>query len=113
MQLVIEAGQLLSAAPLPLAEQVPMPFRLHAVHVPHDEVMQQTLSTQKPLLHCVPVVHAVPFASGAAHVPPLQISPLPQVVPPQQSCPAPPQRQTPPVSHARLVPHLLVPAQQG
>jgi hypothetical protein len=38
---------------------------VHALQAPVQAVSQQTLSTQFPLVHCVPAVHAVPCASFA------------------------------------------------
>ena len=43
-------------------------------------MLQQTLSTQKPLPHWLPAVHAVPFGTPT-HAPPEQILPVPQLVP--------------------------------
>jgi len=45
------------------APSVPPVFTaVHASHVPSQAVSQQTLSTQKLLVHSEPVVHGVPLA---------------------------------------------------
>jgi hypothetical protein len=44
-----------------LAAHVPRPFRLHAMQVPHEEVAQQTPSTQLPLAQSVPVPQRAPW----------------------------------------------------
>jgi len=62
-------GAVVSWRPIMMGEQVPMPLRLHAAHALHAEVLQQTPSAQKVLVHSVPSEHAAPLASLGAHVP--------------------------------------------
>ena len=52
--------------------QVPIvPARLHAWHVPPQALLQQTPSSQKPVLHSAALAHATP-PPFFAHVPPMQ-----------------------------------------
>ncbi len=54
-------------------EQVPTkPAMLQASQLPLHAVLQQTPSTQLPLVHWLLPVHAVPFASFATQAVPLQ-----------------------------------------
>jgi hypothetical protein len=46
MQFAAEAGQAASAVPAAAGLQTPCPFKLQCVQLPHDEVWQQTPSTQ-------------------------------------------------------------------
>ena len=63
-----------------MLEQVPTsPARLQAWQVPLQETLQQTLSTQKPLLHWEFKAQAMPW--GLRQVPLWQVSPEPQTVP--------------------------------
>jgi hypothetical protein len=48
------------SGPLATALQVPAPLRLHRLQVEQDEVLQQTPSTQEPLMHSVGVEQAWP-----------------------------------------------------
>lgn len=59
-----------SASPLATFEQVPLPFRLHAWHIEHPLVMQQTPSMQFPLVHWLPLPQLIPFPSFAVQLPP-------------------------------------------
>jgi hypothetical protein len=59
--------QRVSAVFTVLAEQVPRPFRLHAMQVPHDDVAQQTPSTQLPLAQSVPVPQEAPWIFFVPH----------------------------------------------
>ena len=53
--------QRLSVLLASMGEQVPIPFRLQALHAPQLELPQQTPSTQLPELHWLAPVQAVPF----------------------------------------------------
>lgn len=63
------------SVPVGTFEQVPSePATLQALHVPTHVVSQQTVSTQLPDWHSVPIAHATPFAS-LVHAPlPSQLS---------------------------------------
>ena len=67
-----EPPQALSAVPAALFVQVPGVARLHAMHVPHFVLEQQTPSTQLPLVHSAPPPHAVPSGFLATQAPDTQ-----------------------------------------
>ncbi len=60
-----------SALPAATAEQVPLPFKLHAWHVPQLAELQQTPSTQLPLAHvaAIEAVHEAPLGAQQAPLP--------------------------------------------
>jgi hypothetical protein len=60
MQLAADAGHALSDALTALAEQVPTPFKLHAMHVPQEVTLQQTPSVHFPVTHSALDVHVAP-----------------------------------------------------
>jgi len=53
-------------------EQVPAPFRLHALQPPQLPTLQHTPSVQKPLPHWLAAVHAMPSPVWLTHTLPLQ-----------------------------------------
>ena len=53
-------------------EQVPAPFRLHALQAPQLATLQHTPSTQKPLPHWLADVHVMPSPVWLTQVLPLQ-----------------------------------------
>jgi hypothetical protein len=61
--------RLCGSAALSTALQVPNPFRLQALQMPHDGEVQQTPSTQLPLVHSWPAAHPLPAGFFAAHEP--------------------------------------------
>lgn len=78
---VIFELQPVSVLPAAIGEQLPIPLRLHALQAAHIEVPQQTLSTQKPLMHSLPIMQAAPLAlstGGGAQVFAWHVLPLTQ-----------------------------------
>jgi hypothetical protein len=61
-----------SVTPPPTFEQVPTPLRLQAMQVPHEEVEQQTPSTQLPMLHSWAAAQVAPLPLSAAQTVPAQ-----------------------------------------
>jgi hypothetical protein len=69
------------AASVDTAAHVPrLPATLQRLQTPHDELPQQTPSTQFPEPQSVPDEQAMPFGRGT-QLPPLQIFPVAQLVP--------------------------------
>src|SRR5688572_22225906 len=63
-------------AMVPHSPLTPPPFfvAVHARHDPVQAVLQQTLSTQLPLVHSAPVAHGVPLTLSAQAPEPLQLA---------------------------------------
>jgi hypothetical protein len=57
-----------SEVPFATDAQVPLPVMLQAWQVPHDEVVQQTLSTQLPVPHSASSLQVAPAAFLATHI---------------------------------------------
>jgi hypothetical protein len=62
-----------STEPAAMAAHVPWPLTLQAWQFPHVGVLQQTSSTQLPLMHWPPALQSLPFASLGTHVPPTAV----------------------------------------
>jgi len=59
--------------PEAMLEHMPrLPARLHALHVPQLAALQQTPSTQLPLVHWPPPLHVSPSSCLATQLVPLQ-----------------------------------------
>jgi hypothetical protein len=54
----------------------------HAIHWPEQAALQQTLSTQRPVAHCVPTEHGEPSPRPAAPPMPIIAPPTPIIAPP-------------------------------
>src|SRR4051812_18047719 len=63
------------------------PPRLHALHAVSQALLQQTPSTQNPLVHWVPPVHVAPLACLFAHAFAMQTLPATQSPSPLQDVP--------------------------
>ena len=75
-----------------LAEQVPCPFRLHAMQVPHEGAEQQTPSTQFPLSQSEALLQPAPSTFCVPQTLPAQTTELAQGLPtPELQLPAPSQ----------------------
>jgi len=57
-----------SEVPFATDAQMPLPVMLQAWHVPHDEVVQQVLSTQLPVPHSSSPLQVAPAAFLATHI---------------------------------------------